>query len=163
MKGVAIRTAVPEDVRLILTFIRELAMYEKLEHEVVASESSLASTLFGPNPRAEVLIAEVDGQPAGLALYFYNYSTFLGRAGIYLEDLYVREAFRGRGAGRLLLARLAAIAVERGCTRLDWAVLDWNEPAIGFYRKLGAVPKDAWTVFRLSGDALESVARGDVR
>jgi len=161
MSGVAIRAAVPGDVPLILTFIRELAAYEKLAHEVVATEASLDSTLFGPNPRAEVLIAEVDGAPAGLALFFHNYSTFLGRAGIYLEDLYVREAFRGRGAGRLLLTRLAAVAVERGCARLDWAVLDWNEPAIAFYRKLGAVPKDEWTVFRLSGAGLRRLAGVD--
>ena len=153
-----IRTATREDVPLILELIHELADYEKLAHEVVATEASLVATLFGPKPAAEIMIAELDGAPVGFALYFHNYSTFLGRPGIYLEDLFVRPDARGRGVGRALLARLARIAVERGCGRLEWAVLDWNESAIGFYRKLGATAMDDWTVYRLTGDALVTVA-----
>ena len=153
-----VRAATPADVPLILAFIRELAAYEKLAEEVVATEATLAATLFGPRPYAFVLIAEVDGIAAGFALFFHNYSTFLGRPGIFLEDLFVRPDARGRGAGRALISRLAAIAVERGCGRLEWAVLDWNESAIGFYRKLGAAPMDDWTVYRLTGDALARLA-----
>jgi GNAT superfamily N-acetyltransferase len=153
-----IRAATPDDVPLILAFIRELAAYEKLAHEVVATEEGLAATLFGPQPRAEVVIAEVDGVAAGFALFFHNYSTFLGRPGIFLEDLFVRRDARARGAGRALLARLAALAEERGCGRLEWAVLDWNENATGFYGKLGATPMSDWTVYRLAGEALENLA-----
>ena len=153
-----VRTAGCSDVRLILAFIRELAAYEKLAREVVATEEALAATLFGPQPRAEVLIAEVDGVATGFALYFHNYSTFLGRPGIFLEDLFVRPEARGRGAGRALLARLAAIAEKRGCGRLEWAVLDWNESAIGFYRTLGATPMNDWTTYRLTGDPLAKLA-----
>lgn len=149
-----IREATRDDVPLILAFIRELAEFERLADEVVATEEILRDTLFGASPRAEVLIAELDGAPAGFALFFHNYSTFVGRPGLYLEDLFVREAARGRGAGRALLARLAAIAIERGCGRLDWVVLDWNESAIRFYRRLGAVPCDEWTTYRLTGEAL---------
>jgi len=155
---VNVRTAGCSDVRLILAFIRELAAYEKLAREVVATEEALAATLFGPQPRAEVLIAEVDGVATGFALYFHNYSTFLGRPGIFLEDLFVRPEARGRGAGRALLARLAAIAEKRGCGRLEWAVLDWNESAIGFYRTLGATPMNDWTTYRLTGDPLAKLA-----
>lgn len=156
-----IRIATEIDVPLILEFIRGLAVYERLADRVVATEESLRRTLFG-NPRfAEVLIAEDSGEPVGFALFFHNYSTFLGRPGVYLEDLFVRDEARGKGYGKALLTRLAQIAVERGCGRLEWAVLDWNEPAIGFYKKLGAVPQDEWTTFRLAGDALESLARSE--
>jgi len=155
---VNVRAATRDDVPLILAFIRELAAYEKLAEEVVATENTLAATLFGPRPYAFVLIAEVEGVAAGFALFFHNYSTFLGRPGIFLEDLFVRPEARGRGAGRALLARLAAIAKERGCGRLEWAVLDWNESAIGFYRKLGATALSNWTTYRLTGEALARLA-----
>jgi GNAT superfamily N-acetyltransferase len=151
---VTIRVASRSDAPLILTLIRELAAYERLAHEVVADEDALAATLFGPQPRAEVLIAEAYGEPAGFVLFFHNYSTFLGRPGIFLEDLFVRPHARGHGVGRALLTRLAAIAIERGCGRLEWSVLDWNESAIGFYRKVGAVALSDWTTYRLTGDAL---------
>jgi GNAT superfamily N-acetyltransferase len=154
-----IRAARRDDVPLILAFIRELAAYEKLAHEVVATEEGLAATLFGAKPSAEVLIAEMDGAAVGFALFFHNYSTFLGQPGIYLEDLFVRPAARARGVGRALLAQLAAIATDRGCGRLEWAVLDWNEAAVGFYRKLGAMALDEWTVFRLAGNALTALAK----
>lgn len=153
-----IRPAVEADVPLILRFIRELAEYERLAHEVVATEEGLRGTLFGARPFAEVVIAEEEGEPAGFALFFHNYSTFLGRPGLYLEDLYVRPEMRGAGIGRALLAHLARLAVERGCGRLEWWVLDWNEPAIRFYRSLGAQPMDDWTVFRVTGDALTQLA-----
>jgi len=153
-----IREAARSDVPLILTLIRELADYERLAHEVVATDEGLAASLFGREPRAEVLIAEIDGAPAGFALFFHNYSTFLGRPGIYLEDLFVRPNARARGVGRALLARLAAITTERGCGRLEWAVLDWNASAIGFYQKLGATPMSDWTVYRLTGEALAKLA-----
>ncbi len=155
-----IRAAGRSDVALILAFIRELAAYEKLSEEVVATEDTLAATLFGSHPAAEVLIAEVDGGPAGFALFFSNYSTFLGRPGIYLEDLFVRPEARGRGVGRALLSRLAAIARERGCGRLEWAVLDWNENAIRFYEKLGATAQTDWTTYRLTGEPLARLASG---
>jgi GNAT superfamily N-acetyltransferase len=155
---VNVRAASRSDVPQILTFIRELAVYEKLEHEVVATEAGLSETLFGAMPRAEVLIAEHDGAPAGFALFFHNFSTFLGKPGIYLEDLFVRPQARHHGVGRALLARLAEIAIDRGCGRLEWAVLDWNEDAIGFYRKLGAKPMDDWTTYRLAGDALTALS-----
>jgi len=158
---VNIRAADRSDAPLILAFIRELAAYEKLAKDVVATEDTLAATLFGPHPAAEVLIAELDGEAVGFALFFPNYSTFLGKAGIYLEDLFVRPSARGRGVGRALLSRLAAIATERGCGRLEWAVLDWNESAIGFYEKLGAEPQSDWTTYRLTGEALSSLADDD--
>ena len=157
----SLRPASIADVALILSFIRDLAEYERLAHEVVATEELLRETLFGARPGAEVVIAELDGAPVGFALFFHNFSTFLGRPGLYLEDLFVRPAARGHGVGRALLARLAAIAVERGCGRFEWAVLDWNEPAIGFYRKLGAVPLDDWTVQRVTGEALRRLAAED--
>jgi GNAT superfamily N-acetyltransferase len=153
-----IREASVEDVPLILEFIRALAEYERLAHEVVATEEMLASSLFGERPGAEVLIASFDGRPAGFALYFHTFSTFLARPGIYLEDLFVRPELRGRGIGHALLERLAAIAVDRGCGRLEWSVLDWNEPAIGFYRRIGAEPMSDWTVNRLTGAALLRLA-----
>lgn len=156
--GLVIETARPEDLPLVLGFIRELAEYERLAHEVVATPEVLAAALFGPDPAAEVLLARLGGEAVGFALFFHNFSTFLGRPGLYLEDLYVRPDRRGRGIGRALLARLAATAVARGCGRLEWAVLDWNEPAIAFYRGLGALPQDDWTVFRLSGAPLRTLA-----
>lgn len=156
-----IRMATEADIPLILDFIKRLAVYERLADKVVATEESLRRTLFG-NPRfAEVLIGEADGNPAGFALFFHNYSTFLGRPGVYLEDLFVRDEFRGRGYGKALLARLARIAIERGCGRVEWAVLNWNEPAIGFYKSLGAVAQDEWTVYRVTGDALETLANAE--
>ena len=147
-----------EDVPTILSFIRKLAEYEKLSHEVVADEASLRHWLFGPQPKAEVMIAYTGGAPAGFALFFHNFSTFLCRPGIYLEDLFVEPEHRGKGIGKALLIHLAKLAVERGCGRLNWAVLDWNQPAIDFYQALGAVPLDAWTVYRLSGEALNRVS-----
>ena len=155
---VTLRRATRADVPLVLRFIRELAEYEKLAHEVVASEELLAEQLFGERPGAEVIFAEVAGEPVGFALFFHNFSTFLGRRGLYLEDLYVRPEARGRGVGRALLAELAALALERGCGRLEWWVLDWNQQALGFYRRLGAVPMSDWTVQRLTGDALRRLA-----
>jgi GNAT superfamily N-acetyltransferase len=153
-----IRTANESDVVLILGFIRDLARYEKLEDRVVATEESLRSTLFG-NPRfAEVLIAEEDESPAGFALFFHNYSTFLGRPGIYLEDLFVNPDRRGRGYGKAFFRYLARIAKERDCGRVEWAVLNWNTPAIDFYNSLGAVPLEDWIVFRLIGEPLEQLA-----
>ena len=161
MQRMNIRTATEEDVPLILRFIGELANYERLEHQVVATEESLRATLFG-NPRfAEVLIGETETEPFGFALFFQNYSTFLARPGVYLEDLYVRPELRGHGYGRALLARLASIAIERNCGRVEWAVLNWNEPAIRFYRTLGALPMDQWTTYRITGDALEKLARNE--
>lgn len=154
----AIRAAAEDDVPLILQFIRDLAEYERLAHLVTATEPRLRQSLFG-NPRfAEVIIGEEDGVPAGFALFFHNYSTFLAQPGIYLEDLFVTPEARGRGYGKALLARLAAIARERGCGRVEWAVLNWNEPSINFYKALGAKPMDEWTVFRLTGEALEALA-----
>lgn len=156
--SIAVRPARREDVPLILALIRELAEYERLSHEVIATEERLAGDLFGDTPRAEVLIGEWNGAAVGFALFFHNYSTFLARPGIYLEDLYVRPAARGHGLGRRLLAEIARLAVARGCGRFEWAVLDWNEPAIRFYRALGARPMGDWTVFRLDGKALEALA-----
>lgn len=155
-----IRFAGEHDVPLILRFIRELAEYERLAHEVVATEELIRETLFGARRHAEVLIAETDGEPAGFALFFHNYSTFLGRPGIYLEDLYVRPELRGHGYGRTLLTRLAQIAEERACGRMEWAVLNWNESAIRFYESLGALPQEQWTVYRLTGESLAAVGRG---
>ena len=143
---------------LVLSLIRELAEYEKLSHEVVATEEGLRDSLFGERRYAEVLIAEQDGTPAGFALFFHDFSTFLGKPGIYLEDLYVTPAFRGAGIGKELLVYLASLAKRRDCGRLEWWVLDWNEPSIGFYKKLGAVPMDDWTVYRVTGEALEDLA-----
>ena len=155
-----IRQATEADVPLILKFIRDLAIYEKLEHKVVATEAGLRQTLFG-NPRfAEVVFAVIDGTEAGFALFFHNYSTFLGAPGIYLEDLFVKPEFRGRGLGKALLAHLAKLARERGCGRVEWAVLDWNTPSIDCYKSLGAIPLDDWRIFRLTGEAMEKLANG---
>jgi len=156
--GIVLRPARPGDVPLVLALIRELADYERLSDAVVADEAPLADALFGGTPAAEVVIAEFDGAPAGFALFFQTFSTFLGRRGLYLEDLFVRPAYRGRGLGRRLMAHLAALAVARDCGRFEWTVLDWNAPAIGFYRALGAVGQDEWTVQRLDGVALRALA-----
>jgi GNAT superfamily N-acetyltransferase len=155
---VHIRFAARDDVPVIAELIRGLARFEKLEHEVVMTEELLAANLFGKRPYAEVLLAEDDGHAVGFALFFHNFSTFLGRPGIYLEDLFVLPEQRGLGVGRMLLVRLARLAVERGCGRLEWAVLDWNRDAIGFYERLGARPNSDWTVYRLTGEALATIA-----
>ena len=159
-KDFSIRRARPDDAPIILELIKGLAEYEKLAHEVVATEDRLRETLFGDHPFAEVIIGEEDGTPAGFALFFHNYSTFLGKPGIYLEDLFVKPKYRGKGYGKALLIHLAKLAVERNCGRLEWSVLDWNEPAIGFYKSIGAVPLDEWTVFRLTGNALNELGSG---
>ncbi len=158
MSHLHIRAAGENDVALVLAFIRKLAVYEKLEHECVATEAALHRWLFGPRPMAEVILAEWDGAAVGFALFFHNFSTFLARPGIYLEDLFVDPEHRGKGIGKALLIRLARIAVERGCGRLEWAVLDWNQPSIDFYRSLGAAPKDELTIFRLAGAELEQLS-----
>jgi GNAT superfamily N-acetyltransferase len=158
MAEVEIRSSTRDDVPLILSLVRELAEYERLSQEVVATEEALRDSLFGERPVAEVLIGHLGGEPAGFALFFHSFSTFLGRPSIYLEDLYVRPACRGAGVGQTLLVRLAGLATERGCGRLEWSVLDWNKPAIRFYKALGAVPMDEWTVYRVTGEALEDLA-----
>ena len=154
----SITIATEKDVPQILVFIRALAEYERLADSVVATEESLRATLFGPRPYAECVIARFEGEPAGFALFFHNYSTFLGRPGVYLEDLFVNPKFRGKGVGRALLRYLARVAVDRNCGRLEWSVLDWNSPAIGFYKSLGAEPLEDWTIFRLKGEALSRLA-----
>jgi GNAT superfamily N-acetyltransferase len=156
--GLAIRFATIDDTPLVLALIRGLAEYERLAHEAVATEADIRESLFGSRPAAEVLIAETNGEPAGFALFFHNYSTFLGRRGLYLEDLFVYPEFRGRGIGRALMVRLAQIAVERNCGRFEWWVLDWNEPSIRFYESLGARAMSDWTVYRLSGEPLQQLA-----
>lgn len=152
-----IRQATADDVPTILGFIRDLAEYEKLSHQVVATEDLLRATLFGPRPAAEVLIAEAEA-PVGFALFFTSYSTFLAKPGLYLEDLFVRPSARGNGHGKQLMVALAKLCVERDYGRFEWSVLDWNEPALKFYRSLGALPQDEWTVQRLTGDALKALA-----
>ncbi len=149
-----IRFAEEADTPIILAFIRALAVYERLEHECLADEAGLSAQLFGPRPYAEVLLIEEDGAAHGFALFFHNFSTFLAKPGIYLEDLFVDPAQRGRGYGKALLVKLAEIAVARGCGRLEWSVLDWNKPSIDFYLSLGARPMDEWTIYRLDGAAL---------
>jgi GNAT superfamily N-acetyltransferase len=158
VSGVKVRVATPGDVALVHGLMRGLAVYEKLEHALVSTEADLAEALFGAHRACEAIVAEIDGTPVGFALYYRTYSTFLGKPGLYLEDLFVVPEARGQGAGKALLARLAAITIERGYARLEWAVLDWNEPAIGFYKSLGAGPMDEWTVYRLTGAALSSLA-----
>jgi GNAT superfamily N-acetyltransferase len=153
-----IERATERDVPLILELIKGLAVYEKLAHEVTATEAGLRETLFGAKPAAEVIIGYTGDTPVGFALFFPNYSTFLGKPGLYLEDLFVLPEWRGHGFGRGLLTRLASIAVERGCGRFEWSVLDWNEPAIGFYKSLGATLMDGWSIFRVTGDALTTLA-----
>ena len=152
--GLRIVPATERDVPLILGFIRKLAEYEKLSHEVIATEEGLRDGLFGARPMAEVLLAYWADEPAGFALYFHNFSTFVGKPGIHLEDLFVEPVHRRRGIGKALFAQVARIACERECGRLEWAVLDWNRPAIDFYRSVGAIAKDEWTIFRLAGDGL---------
>jgi GNAT superfamily N-acetyltransferase len=153
-----VRPATPADVPTILRFVRDLAEYEREPDAVEATEPMLHDALFGTSAAAEAVIAERDGQPIGFALFFHNFSTWKGRRGLYLEDLYVTPEARGSGAGRALLAHLAALAIDRGCARFEWAVLDWNAPAIGFYRAIGAVGMEEWTVQRLEGDALRALA-----
>jgi GNAT superfamily N-acetyltransferase len=156
--AVIIEAATSADVPLILSLINELAEYEKLRHESVASVASLTDALFGPRPGAEAVIARLDGTAAGFALFFHNFSTFLGKKGLYLEDLFVRPAYRGRGIGKALLVHLAGLALARDCGRFEWAVLDWNRPARDFYESLGAQAKSDWVIHRLSGDALRELA-----
>ncbi len=156
----AIRPAVPDDAPVVLALVRELAAYERLLHEVVATEDDVRAALFGDAPRAFCEVAEREGEPAGFALWFYSYSTFRGRHGIYLEDLFVRPEHRGRGIGRALLARLARRCLDEGLPRLEWSVLDWNEPALAFYRGLGAEAMSGWTVHRVTGGALASLGGG---
>ena len=161
-ESAAYRFAEERDIPAILGFIRALAVYEHLEDQVVATEELLREWLF-EKKKAEVLLVEEMGNPVGMALFFHNFSTFLGRAGIYLEDLFVLPEYRGRGYGKGLLEHLAAITVERGCGRLEWSCLDWNQPSIDFYRSMGAIPMEGWTVYRLTGDTLEAVAAGKER
>ena len=153
-----IRSARLDDVGTVLSFIRQLAEYEKLAHEVVADEATLRDSLFGPRANAEALIGELDGAPVAFAVFFHNFSTFLGRKGLYLEDLFVQPEHRGAGYGRRMLAHLARLAVARGCQRFEWAVLDWNAPALGFYAALGAEAKSDWVIHRLSGAPLAALA-----
>ena len=154
-----IRPATPADVPTVARLIRALAEYERLADHVDLDETRLHDHLFGPRPYCEALVAEDAGAPVGFALFFHNYSTFRGLPGIYLEDLFVLPEYRGRGHGKALLAALAKLALDRGCGRLEWAVLDWNEPAVGFYKSLGAVPLDEWTAYRVTGEALERLGR----
>jgi GNAT superfamily N-acetyltransferase len=154
-----ITSATRADVPLILELISDLAEYEKLRHEAVATEASISAALFAAKPVAEAVIARYDGEPAGFALFFHNFSTFLGRPGLYLEDLFVRPAFRGRAIGKGLLSHLAALAVERGCGRFEWQVLDWNKPARDFYESLGARPNPTWITYRVTGEALDNLAK----
>jgi GNAT superfamily N-acetyltransferase len=159
--NVRILPAERKDIPLILSFIRKLAEYEKLLDEVVADEDTLRAALFGPRPAAEVVLAYIESEPVGFAVYFQTFSTFMARSGIYLEDLFIEPAYRSKGVGTALLIYLAQLTAQRGCARLSWAVLDWNQPAIQFYRKLGAIALDEWTVFELSGTALQRLARTD--
>lgn len=156
----SIRFATREDVPLILNFVKELADYEHMLDEVVADEEIMAEWIFDKQ-KAEVIIGEEDGSPVGFALFFHNFSTFLGRAGIYLEDLFVKPEYRGRGYGKALLRKLAAIALKRGCGRLEWWCLDWNQPSIDFYKSLGAEPMEEWTTYRISGETLEKFGKGE--
>ncbi|MDP1931431.1 MAG: GNAT family N-acetyltransferase [Gammaproteobacteria bacterium] len=158
MSSIEIRPATPEDSSLILRFITELAIYEKAEHEVVATEEVIRTSLFEQNSGTSALICNVDDVPVGFAVYFSSYSTWLGKKGIYLEDLYVSPEYRGRGAGKALLKYLAQIAVATNCGRFEWSVLDWNEPSIQFYKSLGAEPLDEWIRYRLTGSALKALA-----
>lgn len=155
---IILRVATEEDVPVILNFIKDLAEYEKLSQEVKAGEDLLRKTLFGEKKYAEVIIADYINEPAGFMLFFHNYSTFLGKPGIYLEDLFVKPHLRGKGIGKFLLTYLGKLAIERNCGRIEWAVLDWNIPSIEFYKKLGANPMDEWTVFRVTGDGIQNLA-----
>jgi GNAT superfamily N-acetyltransferase len=154
-----IRPATPDDVPAIVGFVRELAAYENLSHEVTATVEQMRDQLFGPTPRAEVLIACENGIPVGLALFFHNFSTFLAKPGLYIEDIYIQPAHRGKGYGKALMISLARLAVERGCGRFEWTVLDWNQPSIDFYKSLGAELKPEWVITRVAGAALEALAQ----
>jgi GNAT superfamily N-acetyltransferase len=156
-----IKPATEADVPLILSLIRDLAEYEKLAHTVEASEEKLRATLFGSTRYAEVLIARLNGEPAGQALFFHTYSTFLAKPGIYIEDIYVRQSLRGKGIGKALLAAVAKLAMERGCGRVEWSVLDWNQPAIDFYERVGARPNEGWTMYRMTEPAIVKLAGRD--
>jgi GNAT superfamily N-acetyltransferase len=155
--GVGIRAATAADAELVYSFVRDLAEYERLLDDVDATQAGLERALFGPNPRVFCDIGEWKGAPAGFALWFYNFSTFRGRHGIYLEDLFVRPAFRGHGIGKELVLNLARRAVRENCARVEWSVLDWNEPSIKFYESLGAIPMEEWTIYRLTGEALKKL------
>ena len=157
--SVVIREANRSDSSLILRFVKELASYEKAEHEVVATEASIENSIFGEDSSTQALICEKDGSPIGFAVYFFNYSTWLGKHGLYLEDLYVTSSERGSGVGKALLKHLAKVAVEKGCGRFEWSVLDWNEPAIKFYNSLGAKPKNEWLGYQLTGASLHALAK----
>jgi GNAT superfamily N-acetyltransferase len=156
--GFEIRAAVPADIPVILSFVKKLADYETLAHEVVATEEALRQTLFGARITAEVALACLENKPVGIVLFFHNYSTFLGKPGLYIEDLFVDEPYRRRGIGGALLRYVARLAIQRDCGRLEWSVLDWNEPAINFYKQLGAIPMSDWTVFRVTGSKLAMLA-----
>jgi len=157
--NINIRPAAKADVPLILSLIKDLATYEKLLDQVIATEAILEESLFGASAHAEVIVGSIQNMDVGYALFFQSFSTFLGKSGIYIEDLYVKRAHRGKGLGKAMLKHIAELAVDRGCKRLEWSVLDWNEPAIRFYESLGAVPMNGWTVYRLTGDTLESLSR----
>ena len=156
--GFQIKSAIECDVPIILSFVKKLARYERLSHEVVATEELLHENLFGKRRMAEVAIGYLEAMPVSFVLFFHNYSTFLGKPGLYIEDLFVDEEYRGRGYGRALLLHVARLAKERDCGRLEWSVLDWNQPAIDFYMKLGALPMSDWTIFRVSGKSLDELA-----
>jgi GNAT superfamily N-acetyltransferase len=158
-EGVILRDATADDAEAIAALVRELAVYERLGHEVTATPQDFRAALFGPVPRAHAMLADAEGSSVGLALYFFNFSTFVGRHGLYVEDVFVQPAYRGAGIGRAFFQALAARAVAERCRRMEWAVLDWNEPALNFYRNLGAVPMSDWTVQRLAGDALHGLAQ----
>jgi GNAT superfamily N-acetyltransferase len=161
--SVRIEPASPDDAPVILQLIRELAQFERLLDQVTATEEKVRAELFGPRPSAEVVIARVGEEVAGFALYFHNFSTFICKRGLYLEDLYVRQKFRGQGCGAALLRHLANVAIERACGRFEWAVLDWNQRAIDFYKSLGAEPMDEWTTYRVTGEALRKLGEGNGR
>lgn len=158
---IKIRKASPDDAALIFKFIVELAVYEKAEHEVIATESTIRTSIFGEGATTHAVICEMDGEPVGFAVYFFNYSTWQGKHGLYLEDLYVNESARGSGAGKALLKHLAKVAIDKGCGRFEWSVLDWNTPAIKFYESMGAKPKSEWIGYQLAGDALQAFAESE--
>lgn len=160
-KLASVRSATPEDLDLVVSLIRELAIYEKLENTIKSTRDDIRTALFSSSPSAEVLIGELDGVAVGFALFYHNFSTFLGKKGLYLDDLFVIPDARGKGVGKLLLKSLAKLAVERDCARMEWFVLDWNTPSIEFYKSLGAEPMDGWTVFRMTNDAIASLAESD--